>query len=404
MFFGRKNMPGIPCMKMYRASFTRPAMGTILWTFQFLLATIISEHLICDAQTIEGVATCVVRIRAPQEPIRIPVTIDGQVGWFILDTGSTRTVVSKDRFPTLRASGVFEECESGSGAFRLPQYTTRAVLIGGNIPSGLKTVLAMDMSGLSRSLGVGVDGILGCDAMVQCIITIDFDKSLLQIRSSPCVVESLQSERGRTVDLRPFVEVMVGSGKGARFVIDTGNMQTGSIDKLLLDDLSPSRDYRRTNTFVKIVGADNKIESCELVRIATLAIDKNMHSDLVFAPGPCSVLGIDFLARYKVNIDIKMRTVQLTPGNAFHSRDHGDYLGLAFEDDFGVELRVIDVSAGSDADTVGIRKGDVLIGLDGKPIKECDRREVFRRLVMCSSVPIGLTFQRGSDTVGVLVP
>ena len=116
----------------------------------------------------------------------VEARINGSPAVLILDTGSNRTIVSSklvdvttpslmDAVTSKKGSGW-----SGNGIF------TKASLAVGPILWRDHEILAMDTSGISRSLGETVDGLLGMDFVNQFdIVFVDLRQHKLILRHSP---------------------------------------------------------------------------------------------------------------------------------------------------------------------------------------------------------------------------
>ena len=82
-------------------------------------------------------------------------------------------------------------------------------------------------------------------------------------------------------------------------------------------------------------------------------------------------IGNQVLERFTVTFDYARRQVFLEPGARYGDRDHLSRMGVLFTREVGV-VRVASVLPGSAGERGGLRAGDEVVSLEGRPITEWD--------------------------------
>jgi len=111
-------------------------------------------------------------------------------------------------------------------------------------------------------------------------------------------------------------------------------------------------------------------------RVKELRLGKQVLTEIVTmfntgkmpVEGSEGILGMKVMERFVVTFDYQNKRMFLKPTDRMNDRFEFDLLGFYARPGEGGELTVVDVFQGSSAAKAGIRKGDVITGVDGKRV------------------------------------
>jgi tetratricopeptide (TPR) repeat protein len=121
-------------------------------------------------------------VRLIERKLMVDVTVGGEKASFVLDTGSTETLISQNlagRVTALTASG--RRTQGLSGQTQAAYSTGEITLEFLGAKRRGAGLTALDLSRLSHSMGVEVGGLLGCDAWRRYVLTIDYRNGFVRI-------------------------------------------------------------------------------------------------------------------------------------------------------------------------------------------------------------------------------
>jgi predicted aspartyl protease len=159
-------------------------------------------------------------------PIRVYrgylAVVEGAIGnlqnlKFLIDTGSSPTIIDERR---AKAIGVVEAPARLALATRtvLAKQATVPAICVGTLRANSVPVLIQDLSGLSRSLGSQIDGVIGLDVLSQSSFTINYKSRRLRFGPVQDSAAAISFETGP-----PLVTVTVLlEDRRLRLLIDTG--------------------------------------------------------------------------------------------------------------------------------------------------------------------------------------
>jgi hypothetical protein len=319
----------------------------------------------------------------------VPVKIRGKDRLFLMDTGSTVTVVDRSLplgFPR--------------GVATLIAYDPPDASIGG-VPLGVDVVVGMDLNRIREVSGHRIEGVLGMDFLGRHVVHIDFDRGeLLLLRSAPgdaAQVLPLVHEPGEI----PEIEAWLTAEKKVRFLIDTGNGGGGSGCLEVLDARSQARsgEFREVgSTFVET--ASGTITARQFLGKRIILGGYRVEGP-VFRETPGSAsLGLGFWSRFVVTFDFPGRKVHLRKGRRYERPDWWDRSGLhLIRRGEGVVVEGVD--RGSPGEAAGIRTGDALLGLDGSRAEDTSLLQL--RAALSGDGPRTCVVRRGQEVLRLTV-
>ncbi|HEX7377199.1 MAG TPA: hypothetical protein VF278_08805 [Pirellulales bacterium] len=310
------------------------------------------------------------------DELLLPVVIGGRTYRFGVDTGSSVTLYDR----------------SLTNLFQTPAIN--AAIAG--ISLTLRRGAALDMATSRKLGGHDVRGLVGMDFLRGYVLRIDFDAGKLFFLSAA-------EPEGDAVPLvfryggRPVVQADITGWRSEPFVIDTGYVSntSGFIEARLFDRLvAAGIGMEPVETKVVWVAGGEKSHVEALFRGMTLA--KRQHSSLAFGRHPnVNLLGLNYLARYRVTFDFPNAVMYLKPSRQFGRRDGRDKTGLHLSRPDGRTI-VESVDVESPAARVGVKSGDHLVRLDDL---DCDSMRLYalrRSLAHCGG-DIAVELLRGGE-------
>jgi hypothetical protein len=339
----------------------------------------------------------VFRVAKGGDPIMLPVEVGSRRYDFMLDTGSAVTSFDVSLKPLL-----------GGRTGQLPLYTTidrdplevklfkapPLSLGGGQTLDGVREVVCTDF--LARELFdvQRVYGVLGMDAVGRMIIQIDFDRGELS------VLPSVPRNPGQELPIYlvlgvPSVRLAIGVPETPYFWLDTGDATPGSgtLDSRLFRSLLSSKQ-------ASVVGESThrtaiRESRVRMARLSEFQIGDFNHRGLVFSEGSFNALSLEFLSRYVVTFDFPRRRVFMRPAKRHMDAERLDSSGLSLMKRGG-DWIVTRTKENSAAEAAGLRKGDVLVEIDGVAAGMFARADV-RRTMRTPSVHSVVVRRKNTD-------
>lgn len=342
--------------------------------------------------------------------------------WWILDTGASITVMN--RATAERLGMELEGSIEGRGA---GEGTTEVKLIGDvtlSLPGAElrgQTVAAIDLERIEALMGRPLDGILGYDFLSRFVVEIDYPARRLHLHERRgwnyegrgeilrVVMESNQPHlRARLVlEGREPLEGLFLVDTGANASVIVGRPFTDTHD--LLSALDESYHY---DGGFGVGGRSRKIVGrIPALRLGSLGVEqplvgfardeKGAHAD----PDVAGIIGGEVLARSLVFFDYERSRMILEPRDEWDAPYPADSFGLIFTTDGRGDFHrftVIDTIEGSPAARAGLREGDRLVEIGGRPAASWSTHEIWEA-TRGRSRDLPLTIERDGERIGIVV-
>ncbi|NOT34291.1 MAG: PDZ domain-containing protein [Candidatus Eisenbacteria bacterium] len=302
---------------------------------------------------------------------------------FLLDTGAGVTVIDSAYAASrgLRSEGhigVGGAGASGGGAFAqldslfVPGEGATSVRVGGQ-----KVVILAVNPHLEPFFWRRCAGVLGYDFISRFVLEVDYDARRLVLHD-PKHYQHTGAGEALTLELAsniPVVEGAIDSLYRGKFRLDVGSGSTVDLHTPFVN----AHDLRqRAGRSVEVLGGGfGGTFSSTATRMKRMTLGSYGWDAPVVVLSSTDVgalasedyagnIGNRVLERFKVTFDYERRQVWLEPGARYRDRDRFSLTGLQLAHG-GDGLTVAQVLAGSVAEAAGLRVGDRILDLEGRP-------------------------------------
>jgi hypothetical protein len=316
-----------------------------------------------------------VRFVGDGRPIYVPVTYRGKSYQFILDTGSTWCVFDEALKPPDTRPASLTKVMTPAGPREVGTYRCPPAMMGKIDLSAGGTAIFMDLSLLREETGDDIRGVVGMSALRKYCLGMDFDRGVLAVFASPAQAPPAW---GAAFPLRfsrqglPLVTASMPADIECPFLIDTGQTATGCLNEALFDYLVEARDLPTTTQ--RVATADG-VTTMRAARVPHVSVGRFRVEDAVIGQSVNQSLGLWWLRRFRTTLDFANGRIYLTRGKRFGRRDEVNMCGLLTVRRDG-KLLVDAVWKGSSADKAGIRPGDEIVRVNGRPASAVSQWEL----------------------------
>ena len=336
--------------------------------------------------------------------------------WFIFDTGASNTVIDTKRAETLGLKAHGKIVSTGAAGKAEAQRVPGVNIQFPGFEIARLTVYTLPIDSFSALFGLPIGGIIGNDIIGRVVAEIDYDKHELSFYD----VASYTTEAGGQVfpvtlqgglPMIPAKFVLANREFSGTFEIDTGS--TGPIQintpfvrrHNLLSLVKRSKKERLGGVGGTAEAVTTRLESVTLGKyrlpnsIGKLSLAKQGDYSSRRYDG---LLGGPIFRRFKLVVDLSRRRITFQPNGALNEPFEADMSGLelvADGDDLATYLND-DLEPDTPATEAGIKGGETLLAIDGRPASEFSLEEI-RRMFMHDGREYDLTLQRDKDTIHV---
>ena len=340
-------------------------------------------------------------------PLAIPVEIDGVSVRFLIDTGSTGTVVDSAlaRHLGLRLTEAVP-LQSPYSMAEGHSVTAREIRIGRqrwyDIP-----LVCQDLGQLSLVEGTPISGVLGTDLLATIKVRLSYSSGRAQVVTT--IPEHSSMLTLRRVQGQYFVPVTIGP-LTLEMLLDTGTNMTAlssTVWEALPSWWKPARvlegiksSANPTGSIVACVPtfrlgeiAVNQIE----LRDHPVRIIKPSSSGIFATPAFAGLLGGDALEGFEATLDLQHASIYLTPDEAFRP-DPYEFVtvGIQFFKSDPQAFSVAAVWKNSPAEAAGVLVGDRILSVNGHASRDLDVQTFADQLHGPVGTPIVIEIKRAA--------
>ena len=333
---------------------------------------------------------------------------------FILDTGASGCVLSEKTSKNLglkTESG--EAVSTGGGDVDAVYVKNAAIQITPNFTLKKLSLAVIDLSGLEKSTGEKIDGIIGYEAFRQSVIKIDYQNKLLTFFPND---KFIYRGKGEIIPLvieenLPFIEAKLTSKNGvetqAKLMIDIGG--ASNIMSLNTEFVNKNKLINANSPTIPLTyGAINVGKSSgEVGRLKEMQIGKIIHrlplvnfsqttqgdeTDTSYA----GILNAPFLSKFTCFVDYERKRIILEKNINYDSPIEFDMSGISLIAS-GDKLNIYTVRQvlnNSPAAKQDIQKGDIIEKINNKPSSLYRLSEIRKMFSTKSGLVIPLQIRR----------
>ena len=337
--------------------------------------------------------------------IYIPASVNGVETHVLLDSGAEATVLDKTWAEEHGIKPAGAVAAVGTGGRTEASLATGVNIRVGDLELKDLTVVLIDLRGIGKLLGRPVPIILGKEVFNDLAVSLDFQAKTIAFTDpaafappAGAVAVPIMSVNGiRTVPVSiegaAPVQMDFDLGNGSPLLVYSAFWKPAG----LLTDGRPSSKA--------LSGAIGGLKVRDLVTVrsltfagvtftgvpATLFGDEAKDADGTISLGN---IGMPILNRFALTTDFAHDRIWLTPVDAAVGQPFvKDRTGLGMQPPSG---KIMLVAPGSPAEAAGLKTGDTIIAIDGKPLKDLDAADFQRLRTLPEGATMTVTIQGGA--------
>jgi PDZ domain/Aspartyl protease len=317
--------------------------------------------------------------------VLVPVKISNRIFNFLLDTGSSRSVI--DPVTAANLGLLSEGTQRIQKNFRdlVVDITEVNTLAIGKQQFNHAPLDELTLAPVSKALGTAVDGVLGSDILQQLTFKLCYSKKTLLIGPLTKLGTLGELTPVRHLENQFFVSVILIS-MPAQLVLDTGTNST-NLSWKTWENLA--RVWTPKQIVEGIARAGNPTSQAILVCLPSFQLGNGVLSDQAVRAQQQSdagvfssedfggILGSDILQQFEITFDLKNNRIFLRP-DTLYKRDPYRYVtvGIQIAKNGQGGFEIMSVWKDSPAARAGLQQGDVLKAIDGKPVESFTAEQV----------------------------
>lgn len=334
------------------------------------------------------------RVARSGDFLLIPVVIGDNKYHFILDTGAATTVLCTsltEMLPPLKRS-TQPSTQGLSQRYEMPD-----AILAGTALRVTGDATKFDLSELRRMSGYDIKGFLGMTFLDSHIIELDFDTGLVSFLAARPKVDSHAFPIERDELNRPTIRTEVAANKSVAFLIDTG-MATAGVGEMassLFDELLGAEQLVLVGPKAKTLTVSGVVTNRK-AQLNTFKMGDSQHQNLRVNEGNLNGLGLDYLSRYKVTLDLVNDQAFLEPAKRFSEATVFDASGMIVSRIEGKTV-VERVHPDGPAFAADIRAGDVFTQINGRQVND-HSLFALRRALSRPDQTVALSLERSGES------
>jgi Aspartyl protease/PDZ domain len=348
----------------------------------------------------EGKDRVTIPIEIHNNLIVMPVVLNGQLPLkFILDTGVRTSILTEKSYSDILGLPYSRQLTiMGPGEQHfITAYIANNVSIF--IPPGIQgnghalLVLEKDYLELRNFLGAEVHGVLGYELFSRFVVLINYQDRFIEIIDPKAfkVKRKFQALDISVEDTKPFLKVPVSlpTKKTLKLLVDTGASHGLMLDPESDNDIQvPEKNVATVIGRAlggEITGKIGRVQALELGKYSLSRLianypDPNSYMDTLRSSSVVrnGSIGGEVLSRFTVVFHYSAEKIYIQKNSSYKKEFQNNLSGITLKAK-GARLKtfeIIEVRAKSVADRAEIKKGDILINLNGSPIEGYNLNEI----------------------------
>ncbi len=306
--------------------------------------------------------------------IVVPARINGHETRVMLDTGASMTSLNRSYARSIGLPEGFKIQAKGAGGDIEAELVSGLTIQLGNYRAQNASVGVMDLAPVERSIGMPITAVIGRDFFNSAVVSIDWANRRLEVHSPQAF---RPAPNAAVVDLAkkgPFntVPVSIAGAPPIEALLDLGNGSPLVLPKTYWGSRQELTALRTAGSRIGGVGGMHAARAAIIPQVTlagtTIAAVPAVLSEVGNDEEPTQManVGIGLLKQFKVDLDLGRDRVYLTPRADKPSFDR-DRAGVRF-DLIGDRLRTTFVSPEGPAAAAGLKQGDEITAVDGRPV------------------------------------
>jgi Aspartyl protease/PDZ domain len=399
-------------------------------TLHIRLLTVAALAALCAAGRAQDARPTTAAKAAGQAPVaRVPFEMNGnsiylqarvngsEPRWFVLDTGAGVTVLNATTAGSLGLkAGKAGTLRGAGGVVQSTGITGLTLDVGGAVLKDV-SVTSIPLAQLENAAGRAIDGILGVDFFRRYVVEIDYEARQLTTYEPAAYGYAGRGEtlpltfRDNHPHLRAQVKFPGRPPLEGDFVIDAGS----SMQLTMLPAFTEKNRLRDSvpvafTAYAHGVGGDFAlpVARAETLRIGGFTVERPVTAfptaGTFGADGIAGNIGTAILRRFKVVFDYSRKRLHLEPSKNFSDPFEFDMsgLGLASEGPSFSVFKVARVLPDTPASEAGLRQGDEILAVGGRPVNGTRLSDLRERL-RGPDQTVSLRVRRGAEELDVII-
>jgi PDZ domain-containing protein/aspartyl protease len=347
----------------------------------------------------------------------VPVTIGPKRFWFLLDTGLKSALIDLDIARSLQLEMGDSVAVGGGGKDRVWGRFLKNSPFGIAGLSGFSQplFLALPLGDLSKASGREIAGILGYDFIRQFVVSIDYTGRTITLQdttgyhyegkgeSFPITFNASSHPlvKARVIDRYPIDGTFVFDiGSGAGVILNTPLVE----ERHLLSGRRTIPWLQGKGLGGSIAGSVGRMKELELGRFRIhdpVVVFSQAASGPFAAPEVQGNIGAAVLDKFTIILDYCRSRIILEPNATFSKPQEYNRSGLSMTstgDDYRT-YRIDDVAEGSPGSDAGLKPGDIMTGINGRPAADYSLSDI--RMMFQDAKRCDVTVLRGEKRLQV---
>jgi len=306
--------------------------------------------------------------------IVVPARINGHETHVMLDTGASLTTLNRDYARSIGLAPGFKIQAKGAGGNVDAELISGLTMDLGGYHAENASIAAMDLAPIERAIGMPISAIFGRDFFNSAVISIDWAKGQLTVHSHEAFKPSAEATALTLNKRGPFntIQVSIAGAAPVEALFDMGNGGALVMPVTYWKDRPEVANLKSAGAMAGGVGGIHPARAVIVPQLllagqsfanvpAILSEGGNDHE-----PAQMTNVGIGLLKQFKVDLDLGRDRVYLTPRSDKPLFDR-DRAGVRF-DLLADRLKTSFVSPEGPAAAAGLKPGDEVTAIDGRPI------------------------------------